>query len=200
MSSKGSPVPDTRLPFKGCLAFNRNAQEYIPFGTETDAMLASLMLAYRLASPVLAVVLALVRHPNFNPADITLSNPEDVWARVAEHDAEKRSQKVACFPHAFPRVILSEVVDILGEERGAELYVQRDTDGPQMGFIEYEKVEACSLSLWCFRSLIPCQTDRDLRSVSLVCKDWTQPAQRTLGKILTLQGRFYLVIRILDCH
>ncbi|EJD07641.1 uncharacterized protein FOMMEDRAFT_143963 [Fomitiporia mediterranea MF3/22] len=172
MSSKSPAVclmPDTRLPFMGSLAFNRNTQEYIPFRTETDAMLASLTLAYRLASPILAVVLALVRHPNFNPAEITLSKPEDVWARVAEHTAAKRTHEDPCFPFTFPRVILNEVVDILAEERKVQLHVQRDTDGPYMGRIEFEK------------------TDRDLRNMSLVCKDWTRPAQKALGKIIALQ-------------
>ena len=123
------------------MAFDRNAQEYIPFRTETDAMLASLMLAYRLASPVLAVVLALVRHPNFNPADITLSKPEDIWTRVAEYNASKPPPvaKTNGFPLPFPRVILNEVVDVLAEERRQAIYVQRDTDGPQMGCIEFDK-------------------------------------------------------------
>ena len=132
-------VPDTRLPFKGAMAFNRNTQEYIPFQTETDAMLASLTLAYRLASPVLAVLLAIVRHPNFNPAEITLSKPEDVWARVAEHTASKPPAEQARFMTVFPRVILNEVIDILEEERKVKLHIQRDTDGPQMGRIEFDK-------------------------------------------------------------
>ncbi|KAL5492481.1 hypothetical protein ACEPAI_3928 [Sanghuangporus weigelae] len=182
LSRQQQAAPDTRLPFKGSLAFDRNAQEYIPFRTETDAMLASLMLAYRLASPVLAVVLALVRHPSFNPADITLSRPEDVWARVAEHSASKRPQRVSGFPAVFPSVVLHEVLDILGEERRTALHVQRDTDGPQLGPFQLSKL------------------DRDLRNMSLVCKDWRQPAQRTLGKILILQdARRTHIVNALTC-
>ena len=80
-------MADTRLPFRSNLAFDRTSQAYIPFPTQTDAMLASLILAYRLASPILAVVLALVRHPEFRPGEITLQKPDDVWRWVAEYEA-----------------------------------------------------------------------------------------------------------------
>ncbi|KAH8111006.1 hypothetical protein DFH11DRAFT_1842639 [Phellopilus nigrolimitatus] len=155
-------MADTRLPFKGTLAFDRNSQDYVPFRTQTDAMLASLMLAYRLAPPILTVVLA-----------ITLEKAEDVRARVAEREAQlvnlERANRNGCFPFAFPRVVLEEVIDLLAEERRMELYAQRDVDGPHMGRIEPEKM------------------DRDLRSMSLVCKDWTRSAQHALGRVLALQ-------------
>lgn len=76
----------------------RTGQDFVPFKTTTDAMLASLMLAYRLASPILTVVLALVRHPDFNPAEITLSRAEDVWARVSEHEARTALEKTEYKP------------------------------------------------------------------------------------------------------
>ena len=170
------------------MAFDRNAQEYIPFRTETDAMLASLMLAYRLASPVLSVVLALVRHPNFNPSDITITKPEDVWAHVAEHAASKQPQRVSCFPTVFPSVVLHEVLGILHEERRTALHAYRDTDVPQFGPLQLGKVLLTEFSVNITLIMSGLQTDRVLRNVSLVCKDWRQPAQRTLGKILVIQG------------
>ena len=41
------------------------------------------------------------------------------------------------------------------------------------------------------------QIDRDLRSMSLVCKSWTTRSQRALGKILVLKGKLYKFIRSL---
>ncbi|KAI5121630.1 hypothetical protein M0805_001159 [Coniferiporia weirii] len=165
-------MADTRLPFKGTHAFDRNSQDYVPFCTSTDAMLASLMLAYRLASPILTVVLALVRHPDFNPSDITLSGAEDVWARVSAHRARvaiTRSRRSDAFPSVFPRVILDEVIDMLEEERRNSLQVQQEVVDSYLRRAETSKLDA------------------DLRSVSLVCKEWGRPAQRALGKILVLQ-------------
>ncbi|THH10368.1 hypothetical protein EW145_g1396 [Phellinidium pouzarii] len=165
-------MADTRLPFKGILAFDRNSQDYVPFRTATDAMLASLMLAYRLASPILTVVLALVRHPDFNPGEITLSRAEDVWARVAEHEASVamvRNGRNDAFPFAFPRFVLDEVLDVLDEERRTSLLMKSEAVDPYLGRVETSKLDA------------------DLRSASLVCKEWRRPAQRTLGRILALQ-------------
>lgn len=138
-------MPDTRLPFKGKMAFHRNTQEYIPFHTETDAMLASLMLAYRLSSPIFALVLALARHPGFNPADITLCKAEDVWLRVTEHQAPKTKTVISPkSAHArkihFPRFVMEEVVDILAAERHQKLHDERDTYGPYPWRIDFSRV------------------------------------------------------------
>ena len=169
-------MADTRLPFQGVLAFDRNSQEYVPFATQTDAMLASLMLAYRLAPPILTVVLSLVRHPDFNPSEVTLQKPDDVWQHVAAHREQVASTQAAqttnsiCRRFVFPHFLLEEIVDILSSERAERLHAERDADASCM--IRYS-----SHSL-----------DNDLRNISLVCRSWTRPAQRAIGRILVLQN------------
>lgn len=169
-------MADARLPFQGTLAFDRTSQEYIPFKTQTDAMLASLMLAYRLAPPILTVVLGLVRHPNFNASEVTLQKPDDVFQRVADHRAEvastqtTRSLSSLCRRLVFPHFLLEELVDILANERREKLHTERDGDA------------SCI-------SRFPLHTvDHDLRNVSLVCRSWTRSAQRAIGRILVLQN------------
>lgn len=129
----------------------RTGQDFVPFKTTTDAMLASLMLAYRLASPILTVVLALVRHPDFNPAEITLSRAEDVWARVSEHEArtalEKRNTSQNALPFCLPAAVVHEIIDILEDDRRAALYAGRDSVEPQLHTVVMSEVGFWHLSL-----------------------------------------------------
>ncbi|KLO19049.1 hypothetical protein SCHPADRAFT_899160 [Schizopora paradoxa] len=165
-------MTETKLPFDGLRAFDKSSQKYIPFNSHTDAMLASLMLAYRLASPVLSVVLAIVRHPQFNPAEITLQKPDDIWAKVTEHEDKMKTvalaTRTAGFRFNLPQSVLEEIVDLFEAERERKLHTQRDMHEPEL-----ESINTAVL-------------DRDLRSMSLVCRAWTQPAQRALGRILIL--------------
>ncbi len=167
-------MAETRLPFDGVRAFDKNSQKYIPFNTQTDAMLASLMLAYRLASPVLSVVLAIVRHPQFNPAEITLQKPDDIWAKVTEQEEKMktvaRADHTSGFRFNLPQSVFEEIVDIFEGERERKLHTQRDMHEPEL-----ESINTAIL-------------DRDLRSMSLVCRAWTQPVQRALGRILILNN------------
>ena len=113
-------------------------------------MLASLMLAYRLASPILTVVLALVRHPEFNPSEITLTRAEDVWARVTEHEAEMALEKSnnEVVPFSPPECVLSGIIDVLAEDRKAAIYAQRDLVEPRLQpFIMSEVRSALNKSL-----------------------------------------------------
>ena len=122
-------------------------------------MLASLVLAYRLAPPILSLVLALVRHPSFNPADISLSNPEDVWKYVSETPTAEHPQAVPCCK-SFPRVVFEEVIDILQTERRTKLHFQRDTDGPVMGRINYSEVRIYSeRAIYAFRDIYTLVSD-----------------------------------------
>lgn len=106
-------------------------------------MLASLVLAYRLAPPILSLVLALVRHPSFNTRDISLSNPEDVLQYTSESSASIVPVR-SMGRMGFPRFIFEEVIDILQTERKTKLHHQRDTEGPVMGRIDYCEVSAQS--------------------------------------------------------
>lgn len=117
-------------------------QDFVPFKTTTDAMLASLMLAYRLASPILTVVLALVQHPEFNPAEITMTRAEDVWARVTEHEAEMALQKRNnnSLPFSLPESVVDNIIDVLEADRRAALYDQRDIVEPRLQPIAMSEV------------------------------------------------------------
>ena len=85
----------TQAPFADLCAFDRNSQTYIPFKTQTDAMLASLMLAYRLATPIWSLFLTLVKHPDFDPSEISLNGPEDVIQTIASENVRSLSSAAA---------------------------------------------------------------------------------------------------------
>ena len=109
-------------------------------------MLASLVLAYRLAPPILELMLAIVRHPAFKPSDITISKAGDILTRIQEHVPARRSQS-PFNGMALPRVVFENVVEILQAERAAKLHAQRDMVGPVMGRIDYADVSCSALYL-----------------------------------------------------
>lgn len=123
----------------GNLAFDRRSNRYIAFDTETDAMLASLVLAYRLAPPILELILAIVRRPSFRPSDITISKPGDILERIRESVPTRSSQSPAN-RMTIPRVVFEHVVEIFQAERAAKCHACRDMEGPRIGRLYYSDV------------------------------------------------------------
>lgn len=149
------------------------SNEDIPFATQTDALLASLVLENRIPTNTVDLMLSVLHDPAFDQAQLTLNRATDVFSRVAEHRRLVVATRSAqCHsPPPFPQVILQEVVDILGEERRVLLRERRNVMPEQ----------------WPDPTKTPSDSESILRSISLVCRAWTSPDQRAVGRIFCVQ-------------
>lgn len=133
----------------------------IPFTTEADALVSSLVLKHRIPTATLDLVLSILRNPSFDLAQLTLQKATDILKTVAEvhnQETETRSTR-GHIPDSFPQVILEQVLDVLAAERRDALRgLPRAKSGDEAA-----------------------DRDKELRTMSLVCRAWTSPAQRALG-------------------
>lgn len=160
-------------PFMDSLAFKKSTNVYVPFQTDSDAMLASLQLFHDVPCRFMDLFFAVVTHPDFDPRQVTLRNSTDMIKVVEEsrlkdrmavvHErSANRNDRVA---HArFPHFVLYEVLDIIHAER------MHDMDKTTSRYYwTYDKQHAL------------------LSNISLVHRSWTLPAQNVLGRILYLR-------------
>lgn len=167
----------TELSFIGNKAYDAVQHQYVPFATESDAMMASLVLTHQIALPILDIVFSIFKNPRFDVNQITFRDVDDVLEQAEENrllrrrSAVTQKQFVATRRNSgysggnIPHFIIEEVADIFAAEREKVLHTYRDAhlsilmDSRRRGL------------------------DRDLKTMSLVHRSWTFTAQKSLGRI-----------------
>lgn len=140
------------------------------FESVTDSLLASLTIDQDIPLFALDKMFAVLRNPSFNMAEASMRSSEDVFNRVAEirqRAADARSTN-ASIPASFPKLVLDLVIDFIADERDAALATFRDSKHDRSWFH------------------VPTDGEYSLQSMALVCRAWSWPAQRALGRTLCL--------------
>lgn len=119
-------------PFVGKSAFDKMAQENISFSTRSDAMIASLLLFHDIPFHAMNLFLDIIKHPDFDPSEVSFNNSADVIQAAEKTRIENRlvavqkrsnfNEKGETTQTKFPQFILDEVIDIFKEERRNDVY------------------------------------------------------------------------------
>lgn len=164
-------------PFIGSQAFNKATSAFVSFPSQSDAMLASLQLFHDVPCRIMNLVISMITHPDFDNRQVTLRDSVDV-IRITEDD-RLRERMVTVHERAviaeglghteqrpFPQVILDEVLDTIHRERLDNIDASYEE-----GHCNFNDGEQVTL----------------LSNLSLVHRSWTFPAQKALGRILSLK-------------
>lgn len=168
-------------PYIDSRAYNEANSTYVGFPSQSDAMLASLLLFHNVPCRIMDLILSVVTDPDFDPKDVTLRKSVDiidtveesrlkdrmaaVHERTRDHHGDDGHIEQAGFN--FPRLVLNNVLDIIHAERMDDIRAQ---------FEETLSIESMHT--------MRVKQDVTLKAMSLVHRSWTAPAQEALGRIL----------------
>lgn len=181
--SSGLPADATEL-------LEPYTQLRIPFVSQSDAHLAQLLLQHGLSRHHFNLILNTLRNPSFSIRDVTLRSASDIDEHVSEHRrnlAKKRSGG-GLMKNGPSRqtdrkktvsLIFNLVLDFMLSEH-AHFSYEADNPPNESG-VQANPYEARHRSL--------CS---DLKSMSLVHRTWTLPAQRALSRRVVLMTKRHL--------
>lgn len=164
-------------PFIGSRAFNEANSAYVSFPSQADAMLASLQLFHDVPCRFMDLFFSVVTHPDFDSKQVTLRDSVDVINVVEESRLKDRMAVVHKRAHGadghtkqagFPQFVLDEVLDIIHAKRmvNIEASFERSLSDAEM-----------------YRESITIPEDYAFKSLALVHRTWTLPAQKALGRV-----------------
>lgn len=176
-------------PYKGFSAYDKSLHTYTPFSTESDAMLASLLLALEIPRSTMDFILSIINNKGFDTSKVTLKSSTDIYAisettrisnlqaiavnreLVAAHEPPFRTRPRNCTSSTvnLPSNVMENVMDFIHAERDISL--------------DYVRHRQCSK----VHDLLPSERGADLLNMSLVHRTWTFSAQQTLGRIACIE-------------
>lgn len=167
-----------RQPFIDARAYNKASSTYVTFSSQADAMLASLQLFHDLPCRTMDLFFSVITHPNFDARQLTLRNSVDVinvveQSRLRDRAAVVRNRALNSDGYVeqagFPQFVLDEVLDIIHADRMVNIEARLEEN--------LEDRQMC-------RARINIAEDNILKSLALVHRTWTLPAQKALGRVL----------------
>lgn len=171
-------------PFIGSRAFNEANSAYVSFPSQADAMLASLQLFHDVPCRFMDLFFSVVTHPDFDSKQVTLRDSVDVINIVEESRLKDRMAVVHKRAHGadghtkqagFPQFVLYEVLDVIHAERMVVV---------KKWFEEsLSNKEMIRVSFW---GPITSWEDNIFKSLALVHRTWTWPAQKALGRVFLI--------------
>ena len=96
------------------------------FPTQSDAMLANLLLSHKVPYSSMNLILKIIKHPGFDSKEVTFDSAFEIFqfaekSRVEDRRAVVRRRSVGgdkrIIQTKFPQVILLEVLNLLEQER-----------------------------------------------------------------------------------
>lgn len=144
--------------------------EEITFRSKTDSLLAALALERGITVSAMNSVLATLLDPSFDVTEISLTSMQAIYSHIAEtrHQSSLHRSAKGNIPRSFPQVILELILDLIAEKRDECLAINREKYSRRNHFT------------------VPTVSERELTSMMLVCRAWSWPAQRALGRTLCL--------------
>lgn len=79
---------DSKQPFINSQAFDWDTETYVAFPSQSDAMLASLLLFHEIERDTMDLVFSVVTHPDFDSKQVSLRNSDDVDSIVEKVGSE----------------------------------------------------------------------------------------------------------------
>ena len=110
----------------GWNVFDKVAQTYVMFPTQSDAMLANLLLSHKVPYSSMNLILKIIKHPGFDSKEVTFDSAFEIFqfaekSRVEDRRTVVRRRSVGgdkrIIQTKFPQVILLEVLNLLEQER-----------------------------------------------------------------------------------
>ncbi|KAI5115504.1 hypothetical protein M0805_001889 [Coniferiporia weirii] len=163
--------------YVGNSAFDNDRGGYISFPSRSDAMIASLALAYSASPGVMDAVFSIIQDTSFNPSEMKLRRTEDIYVYLSKCNSQADTPGVTD--------------SALGKGR-------RFPEGPMQC-----STTPCSISPIVLEEVINWMDDviqdkalpsaeerhlkRTLKNLSLVQRRWTCPVRRVLGRSMTLK-------------
>lgn len=102
----------------GNLVLEPIREEWIPYKTVSDALIADLSLSHNVSLATLDLFLAVVSDTAFNPGHITFERATDIDARISEHRREQLA--VSLYSHGsgrecagMPLIVLERVAEYM---------------------------------------------------------------------------------------
>lgn len=177
-SSMSSENPQ---PFINNGAYYKATNSYVPFPSQSDAMLASLQLFHEVPCRIMNLIISTVTHPDFDTKQVTLNSSIDVIkvteeARLQDRMAvvHRRSLNADGYMEQtkLPHFALYEVLDIVHAERMERI---KTIFGKTLHDDEASLFNVDILK------------DDVLSNMSLVHRSWTFPAQQTIGRLVCIR-------------
>ena len=110
----------------GWNVFDKVAQAHVVFPTQSDAMLANLLLSHKVPYTSMNLILKIIKHPGFDSKEVTFDSAFEIFqfaekSRVEDRRTVVRRRSVGgdtrMMQTRFPQVILFEVLNVLEQER-----------------------------------------------------------------------------------
>ena len=155
----------------GCNLTFQKLRTKVPFPTSSDALFAAFYFKYaEVKIRVFDDILSLLQHPAFDSKELTLRVTEDLYDHVSNQrmlDMETRQlrgMRIKKRNRSMPALILDLLVEYL--------------DSVRMPFHEMVSLGGGQ-----------CPSDQILRTMALVHRSWTDPAQRVLRRRVLVTGQ-----------
>ncbi|KLO16261.1 hypothetical protein SCHPADRAFT_887889 [Schizopora paradoxa] len=159
-------------------AYDTYLEKYIPFDNSSDAMIASLALAYNLPTEHVDIVLSLIRESDFDSSEVSLRSTPDIYARVRQHRIRETIRKSdrSIKNSIFNNVVLGSVIDVLEDDimhfEGLKNKLYLDIN------------EARDYDQWAVKAK---EAKETLSLMSQVHPSWTELARHALGRTINVK-------------
>jgi len=161
-------------------AFDEESEEWVPFKSTSDALVAKLHLEAQIPPRYIDTFLDLLRRKDFNASKLSFARTTDIDNSVADyrkHRARERAKHYEFPTTRLPFDIFTHIVDQIAAER-----LQLRTDNPSSCFGVLANGESR-----------PEFISSRLKALALVHRSLTPLAQRALGERIFVQQKEHLV-------
>ncbi|KLO16252.1 hypothetical protein SCHPADRAFT_220645 [Schizopora paradoxa] len=159
-------------------AYDTYLETYIPFDNSSDAMIASLALAYNLPTEHVDLFLSLILDSDFDGSEVTLRSSPDIYARVRQHRIRETIRKSdrSINNSVFNNIVLGSVIDVLEDDimhfKGLKNKLYLDINEGR----DYDR--------WAVKAK---EAKETLSAMSRVHPSWTEPARHALGRAINVK-------------
>jgi hypothetical protein len=160
-------------------AYDDASEEWVPFNSRSDALIAQLYLERRIPPRHLSTFLELLREPSFDASKVTLSATTDIDVHVAKYRTQRAEQRATALTNSSPSPMLpldifSLIIDYIASFRHA--------------MTPLNTADSASNSLE--RSTYP--ITETLQNISLTHRSLTHLAQNALGRRIYISSKQHL--------